>query len=58
MSSIWKDLLFLHGHLLHRQDLEWAAETAPAQDATTAPLSQPTPAPATSSHDCGAAACA
>jgi hypothetical protein len=55
MSSIWKDLLFLHGHLLHQQDLEWAAETAPAQD-TTAPLPQPTPA--TPSRDCGAAACA
>lgn len=28
MSSIWKDLLFLHGHLLHKDDLEWRAETA------------------------------
>jgi hypothetical protein len=31
MSSIWKDLLFLHGHLLHKDDLEWRAETAAAE---------------------------
>ena len=31
MSSIWKDLLFLHGHLLHKDDLEWREETAAAE---------------------------
>lgn len=57
MNSLWKDLLFLHGHLLHQQDLEWSAETAPAQDVTdpAAPLPQPA---TTSPRDCGAAACA
>ena len=33
MSSIWKDLLFLHGHLLHKDDLEWRAATE-AEDKT------------------------
>ena len=31
MTSIWKDLLFLHGHLLHKDDLEWRADTAAVQ---------------------------
>jgi hypothetical protein len=31
MSSIWKDLLFLHGHLLHQDDLEWREEPAAAE---------------------------
>jgi hypothetical protein len=26
MNSIWKDLLFLHGHLLHKEDLDWRAD--------------------------------
>ena len=26
MSSIWKDLLFLHGHLVRQQDLEWRVD--------------------------------
>lgn len=30
MSSIWKDLLFLHGHLLHKQDLDWRPDPEPA----------------------------
>jgi hypothetical protein len=32
MSSIWKDLLFLHGHLVHKEDLIWSAETRTAAD--------------------------
>ena len=27
MSSIWKDLLFLHGHLVRKDDLSWRADT-------------------------------
>jgi hypothetical protein len=23
MNSIWKDLLFLHGHLVRKEDLAW-----------------------------------
>lgn len=32
MTSLWKDLLFLHGHLLHKEDLEWQADTQTNQD--------------------------
>ncbi len=27
MNSIWKDLLFLHGHLVRKEDLVWHADT-------------------------------
>ena len=27
MNSLWKDLLFLHGHLVHKEDLAWRADT-------------------------------
>lgn len=30
MHSLWKDLLFLHGHLLHKEDLDWRPEPEPA----------------------------
>lgn len=26
MNSIWKDLLFLHGHLVHKEDLVWQCD--------------------------------
>ena len=41
MNSLWKDLLFLHGHLLHKEDLDWRpdASAKPAQDGK-----DPTPA--------------
>ncbi|WP_426701239.1 hypothetical protein ACPPVV_18015 [Rhodanobacter sp. Col0626] len=26
MTSLWKDLLFLHGHLVHKEDLDWRAD--------------------------------
>jgi hypothetical protein len=26
MNSIWKDLLFLHGHLVRKEDLTWRDE--------------------------------
>ncbi len=29
MHSLWKDLLFLHGHLLHKDDLDWRPEPEP-----------------------------
>ncbi|EIM00767.1 hypothetical protein LRK24_02515 [Rhodanobacter denitrificans] len=32
MHSLWKDLLFLHGHLLHKDDLDWHPEPEPAPD--------------------------
>jgi len=37
MTSLWKDLLFLHGHLLHKDDLDWREDApeapAPRKDA-------------------------
>jgi hypothetical protein len=27
MNSIWKDLLFLHGHLVRKEDLVWHSDT-------------------------------
>jgi hypothetical protein len=27
MSSLWKDLLFLHGHLVRKEDLDWRRDT-------------------------------
>jgi hypothetical protein len=34
MNPIWKDLLFLHGHVVRKEDLIWSAETrTPAQRA-------------------------
>jgi hypothetical protein len=36
MPSLWTDLLFLHGHLLHK-DLAWLSDTQPTTtDAHTA----------------------
>ena len=29
MNSLWKDLLFLHGHLVRKEDLDWQPD-APA----------------------------
>jgi hypothetical protein len=46
MSSIWKDLLFLHGYLARKEDLLWHDQTAPQ----TAPEST-AKAPETSRHD-------
>jgi hypothetical protein len=53
MSSIWKDLLFLHGHLLHKDDLEWRAETA----APEAPDAEAAEAPAAGDRKAAALAC-
>jgi len=38
MNSLWKDLLFLHGHLAHKEDLHWRPDThvKQAQDKGTA----------------------
>ena len=52
MSSIWKDLLLLHGHLLHKDDLEWRTDT-PAAD-----TADPAVAEASASRDAKAAALA
>ena len=27
MNSLWKDLLFLHGHLVRKEDLVWRPDT-------------------------------
>ncbi|MHB1059220.1 MAG: hypothetical protein ACYC0F_15185 [Rhodanobacter sp.] len=32
MNSLWKDLLFLHGHLLHKENLDWRPD-APTRQA-------------------------
>jgi hypothetical protein len=32
MNPIWKDLLFLHGHLVHKEDLAWNSETRDEAD--------------------------
>lgn len=31
MISPWKDLLFLHGHMLRKENLEWRPDAPPAQ---------------------------
>jgi len=41
MSSIWKDLLFLHGHLLHKDDLEWRTESPATDTADSAAAKTP-----------------
>lgn len=53
MSSIWKDLLFLHGHLLHKDDLEWRAEAT----ATETPDAEAAEAPAAPDRKAAALAC-
>ncbi|MFC5436599.1 hypothetical protein ACFPME_08520 [Rhodanobacter umsongensis] len=40
MNSIWKDLLFLHGHLVHKEDLTWSAEADTEADRDKARASQ------------------
>lgn len=44
MSSIWKDLLFLHGYLQARDELSWRAD---AQSAEVPPAAAATPPPKT-----------
>ncbi|MEP7185285.1 MAG: hypothetical protein ABI767_05540 [Rhodanobacter sp.] len=34
MSSIWTDLLFLHGHLVRKEDLAWHHEKCPEGDSS------------------------
>ena len=58
MTSLWKDLLFLHGHLVRKEDLTWRRDAAPesaAPEATRSSPPAPQPAP---SKEQGAAACA
>lgn len=58
MSSIWKDLLFLHGHLVHKDDLIWGADTAPKpHEADVTPALRPV-TPTRQPQDCGNPACA
>lgn len=37
MNSLWKDLLFLHGHIARKEDLVWHDETSaePSQEELT-----------------------
>jgi hypothetical protein len=49
MSSLWKDLLCLHGHLVRKEDLLWCDQTTP--ESTTA-----TPVAGTHVDEAGAAA--
>jgi hypothetical protein len=47
MSSIWKDLLFLHGYLQARDELSWRADAQPEKALPTAAATPPPkPAPA------------
>ncbi len=32
MTSIWKDLLFLHSHLAHKEDLIWSSDVRTEAD--------------------------
>ncbi|MEO6800124.1 MAG: hypothetical protein ABI178_09320 [Rhodanobacter sp.] len=36
MSSLWKDLLFLHGYLVRKEDLVWHDQTSPEPSTETA----------------------
>jgi hypothetical protein len=60
MTSIWKDLLFLHGHLLHREELIWRHDSATEQpEQRAAPAAEKAPAAAAvKPRDCGTPACA
>jgi hypothetical protein len=40
MNSIWKDLLFLHGHLVHKEDLTWSTEERTEADQDKAQASK------------------
>ncbi|MEY2150225.1 MAG: hypothetical protein EPN68_16290 [Rhodanobacter sp.] len=31
MFSLWKDLLFLHGHMLRKENLDWRPDAPSAQ---------------------------
>ncbi|KQX97674.1 hypothetical protein ASD22_10635 [Rhodanobacter sp. Root480] len=52
MSSLWKDLLFLHGHLTHAQLIWSDVEETTNQDAAT------TNKPRPDALKCGVACCA
>jgi hypothetical protein len=36
MTSLWTDLLYLHGYLIRRDDLAWRHDTEPQQPASNA----------------------
>lgn len=38
MSSLWKDLLFLHGHLVRKEDLLWRDQTTPESTTAATPV--------------------
>lgn len=58
MTSLWTDLLFLHGHLVRKEDLVWRRDAAPeSADADAARSSPPVPSPVTSREE-DTAACA
>jgi len=60
MSSIWTDLLFLHGYLIRKEDLAWRADTARAQQQAGRPSAAPAPTTTSPARptDCGKSACA
>ena len=35
MNSIWKNLLLLHGHLVHKADLAWALDAGAGANRNT-----------------------
>ncbi len=58
MTSIWKDLLFLHGYLVNRDDLIWSSESAPKPSEGDAFPALPAATAARATQDCGNPACA
>jgi hypothetical protein len=60
MSSIWTDLLFLHGYLIRKEELAWRTDTARAQQQAEHPAAAPAPVttPPARPSDCGKPACA
>ena len=58
MSSIWKDLLFLQGYLVRKEDLVWRSDTAPEPNKSEAKPVQAVAVPSSKPRDCGTPACA
>ncbi len=58
MNSLWKDLLFLHGHLVRKEDLVWRSDTAPGQHTTDLTTPLPQAMLERQPRDCGTPACA
>lgn len=60
MSSIWIDLLFLHGYLIRKEELAWQPDAAPVHQPADRPPVAPAPATLSPARpaDCDKSACA